>query len=163
MLAIRAGDFIPTGVRFVQYDDLGFLRILTENPVIRTRAGAQAQRIALGGHLVDQDVVNGGLVLLGDKAHLRGHGSGHRRSEDTSFSEACPFAIHINGVDERQLPLSVQGFRNSAGLGNDDAQTVVGEIFAVCRIDANQRQSPPEGIKKAPQRRRRVYCFGLEV
>lgn len=106
-------------------------------------AGAQAQWIALGGHLVDQDVVNGSLVLLGDKAHLRGNGSWHRRSENASFREACPFAIHIDGMDERQLPFAVQGFRNGAGLRKDNAQTVIGEVLAVCRINADQRQSPP--------------------
>ncbi len=112
-------------------------------------AGTKAQRVALGRHLVDEHVIGGGLVLLGDEAHLRRHGGGHRRAKDAALRESRPAALFVDGMNQRQLPLAVQGFGYGTGLRLHRAEAVVGEVGAVGWVDTDQRVSPPQGHRKS--------------
>ena len=142
VLAVRSSHLIPAGCGFIEYDNLATLFVLAQDAVIRARAGAQVQRPAFRGDLINLHVVGAGLVLLGDQAHARCHGGGHRCSQNAAFRKSRPFAALVNVMHQRKLPLAVQRFGHGAAHGHDRAKAIVGKVCAVGRIDANYGQSP---------------------
>ena len=48
-LPVRAGDLVPVDCGLFQHDDLRSLFVFSENPILRSRPGAQPQRVAPGG------------------------------------------------------------------------------------------------------------------
>ena len=134
MLAVRGRDFIPAGRGFVQHDHLAALFVLSENLVIRTRAGAQMQRPTFRGNLIDLYVVGAGLELLGDQIDAGCHGGRHRRTKDAALREPRPFAALVNVMHQHKLPLAVQRFGHSAGHGRNRAEAIARKVGAVGRI-----------------------------
>ena len=151
MLAVRSGHLIPAGCGFVQHNDFAALLVLSENLVIRTRAGAQMQRPTFRGNLIDLYVVGAGLELLGDQIDAGCHGGRHRRTKDAALREPRPFATLVNVVHQRQLPFAVQRFGYGAGHGRDRAEAVIGKVGAIGGIYTDQEKSPPSGHKESAQ------------
>ena len=147
---VRAGDLVPGGRRLADQDNLRAFFVFGEDLIVGARAGAQAQRIPLGGHGVDLHVVGLRLVLLRHQIHLRRHGGGHGRTQNVALAQPRPFSVLVDGMHERQLPLAIERFGHRAGLRLHHAQTVAREVGAVGGIDTNQGFSPPRGIEKAP-------------
>ena len=137
-LPVRAGDLVPVARGLFQHDDLRSLFVFSENPILRSRTGAQPQRIAPGGHAIDHGAAGGLRLHL---IHARRHGRRHGRAENAPLAEPRPLAEFVNIVHQRKLPLAVQRFGHSAGHRHDRAEAVVGKIGAVGFVYANQARN----------------------
>ena len=130
-LPVRAGDLVPVGCGLFQHDDLRSLFVFSENPILRSRPGAQPQRITPGGHAIDHGAAGGLRLHL---IHARRHGRRHGRAENASLAEPLPLAEFINIVHQRKLPFAVQRFSDAAAHGRDRTESVVGKISTIGRI-----------------------------
>ena len=134
---VRAGDLVPGGRRLADQDNLRAFFVFGEDLIVGAGAGAQAQRVSLGGHGVDLHVVGLRLVLLRHQIHLRRHGGGHGRTQNVALAQPRPFSVLVDGMHERQLPLAIERFGHRAGLRLHHAQTVAREVGAIWRVDTD--------------------------
>ena len=134
-LPVRAGDLVPVGCGLFQHDDLRSFFVFSENPILRSRPGAQPQRVAPGGHAIDHGAAGG---LRFHPIHARRHGRRHGRAENAPLAEPLPFTEFVNIVHQRKLPFAVQRFGDAAAHGRDRAEAVVGKVGAVGRIYTDQ-------------------------
>ena len=123
-LSIRAGHLIPGRSSFRKDNDLRPLFVFPQDFVLRAGAGAQAQRVAVGGHLVDHSAA----ARLRGHGYLRRHGGGYRRAEDIALGEPAPLPGIIQRMNQRQLVLAVQGFRYPRRFRGDRAEAIGREI-----------------------------------
>ena len=137
-LPIRAGDLVPVGRSLFQHDDLRSLFVFSEDPILRSRPGAQPQRVAPGGHAIDHGAAGGLRLHLID---ARRHGRRHGRAENAPLAEPLPFAEFVNIVHQRKLPFAVQRFGDSAAHGCERTEAVVRKIGAVGFVYANQARN----------------------
>ena len=137
-LSVRTGDLVPVGRGLFQHDDLRSLFVFSENPILRSRPGAQPQRIAPGGDAIDHGAAGGLRFHL---IHARRHGRWHGRAKNASLAEPLPFAEFISAMHQRQLPFAVQRFGDAAAHGRDRAEAVVGKVGAVGFVYANQARN----------------------
>ena len=86
------------------------------------------------------------------KVDLRRHTRRYGSAENATFRQLHPLAAGIQRMDERQLILAVQRFRDCAGLRGKDAQTIFGKVRTVGRVDTDRGGSPPSGHKKSAHR-----------
>ena len=107
VLAIWRSHLVPAGRGFVQHNDLAALFVFAEDFVVRPRTGAQMQRPAFRGDLIDLHVVGAGLVLLGHQIDAGSHSGGHRRAKNATLRKSRPFAALVNVMHQRQLPFAV--------------------------------------------------------
>ena len=146
MLAVRAGDLIPTGGGLRQHDDLCALLVPAQDFVPRASTRAQTQRVPVGAHPVHH-AAGGGLR---SELDLWRHRCRDRRSHNIPFHEALPFASLIQRVNNLQLILTVERLLHQRRGGGDCADTVAGKIGAVRGINAEHRASPlSKGHKKS--------------
>lgn len=76
--------------------------------------------------------------------------------------EPRPAAFVVDGMNQRQLPLAVQGFSHDTGLRLHRAEAAVGEIGAAGLVDTDQRGSPPRERKKSATHMSDASCDKLE-
>ena len=151
MLAVRSGHLIPAGCGFVEHNNLAAFFVLSEDFVICSRTGAQMQRAAFRGDLIDLHIVGAGLVLLGDQANAGSHGGGHRCTKDAALRKPRPFTALVDVVHQRKLPFAVQRFAHDAAHGRDHAEAITRKVGAVGGIYTDQEKSPPSGHKESAQ------------
>ena len=148
-LAVRQDDLVPAGVGRIQHIDGRAVRVLLKNLVTGSGTGSQPQSTLPDGGVVLVRIHRVHVAAVfragegGGKVDCRSHGGGNGRPQDIPFRQAGPPVVLVDGMNQRQLPFPVEGFRDSAGKGPDHAQAVVGKIGAVGRINADHDVSPP--------------------
>ena len=148
-LAVRQDDLVPAGVGRIQHVDGSTVRVLLKDLVMGSGTGSQPQSTLPDGGVVLVRIHRVHVAAVfragegGGEVDHRGHGGGNRRPQNVPLRQAGPAVVLVDGMNQRQLPFPVEGFRDSAGKGPDHAQAVVGKIGAVGRINADHDVSPP--------------------
>ena len=130
---LKGGEILMTtdGDSFTTVDRADDLSIAGDDA--HTRSVQHAPHAAGGG------IVGDGLI---GQFHIGRHAPGHRHTKDAALQKPRPFACFVDRMLEGHFVFAVQGLSDRAGNGYKGAQTVVTEVRAVGRIDADRGSSP---------------------